>query len=320
MNKTTSYEIDEMELKRIHLLSEVNLEAIKGLIDLCTVKTIQPEEVLISPDKPNRSLFLILSGRLRVHLDSIDARPVAILNPGESVGEMSVIDRQPPSAFVVADEACKLLAMDEDILWSLVQSSHEAACNLLFSLVKRLRHADSVISKYDERGDQYRQYGTVDALTGLHNRYWLDNILNRLCIRSFTGNQPLSIVMIDIDYFKAFIDNYGTVQGDHVLYSIAHTISDLLRPTELIARFGGDGFVILLPDIDVNVARCVAERLHKGVMDKVPIMPDGSSIPHPTISIGIAEMKAGDTPAMLLDAVDEALSRAKGNGRNCISE
>ena len=278
MNETEAYEIDEMSLKKIHMLHGVNLDSIKGLLDLCTIKTLQPEEVLLTPEQANRAIFLLLEGRLRVHLESVDTRPIAILGPGESVGEMSVIDQQRPSAFVIADEACKFLVMDEDILWSLVQSSHEAACNLLFILVKRLRHADSVISEYDELGNQFRQHGSMDALTGLHNRYWLDNILKRLCVRSSTGSEPLSVIMIDIDHFKEFNNNYGHLYGDHVLYSVSHAISDLLRPSELVARFGDDEFIVVLPDLDINVAREIAERLHKGVMDKVPVMPDGKSV------------------------------------------
>jgi len=320
MNEKTAYEIDEADFKRIHLLNDVNLDSIKGLLDLCTIRTLQPGEVLLTPNQSNQTLFLLLSGRLRIHLNSIDNPPIAILDPGESVGEMSVIDHHQTSAFVIADETCTLLTMDEDILWSLVQSSHEAACNLLFILVKRLRHADDVISKYDELGPQYKRHGSVDALTGLRNRNWLDNMLKRTCQRCSTGNTPLSIIMIDIDHFKSFINNHGHLYGDRVLYSIAHTISELLRPTEVIARFGGDEYVVLLPDHDIDVAWSVAERLHKGVMDKVPVMPDGKSIPHPTISIGLAEMKAGQTPEMLLDAVDKALSRAKNSSGNCISE
>ncbi|MBM4271830.1 MAG: GGDEF domain-containing protein [Deltaproteobacteria bacterium] len=311
--------IDEMDLGYIHLLKGVNRESVKGLLDLCTIQDLQPEEILLSPARSNRTVYLLLSGQLRVHLHSIDTDPIALLDPGESVGEMSTIDHQMTSAFVVANKPCKILAMDEDILWSLVQSSHDAACNLLFILVKRLRHTDAVIASYAEIGDQYEQYGSVDALTGLHNRHWLDNMLKRLCARSSTDNKPLSLIMIDIDHFKEFNDHFGHLYGDHVLYSVARTISDLLRPTEIIARYGGDEFIVLLPDLDITVAKMVAERLHRGVMERIPAMPDGRNIPHPTISVGVAEMQTGQTPEMLIDAADKALYRAKDMGRNCIA-
>jgi diguanylate cyclase (GGDEF)-like protein len=317
---TTTLNIDEADLKRIYLLKGVESESIIGLLDLCTIHKLEPQEVLIVPDQPNRTVYFLLNGHLRVHLDSIETKPVAILQPGESVGEMSVIDHQPASAFVVADDACTLLAMDEEILWSLVQSSHKAACNLLYILVQRLRHADSLISVGSDPELHYQPYGSIDALTGLHNRYWLENMLKGQCLRSSMGEKPLSLIMIDVDYFKEFNDRYGRQHGDHVLYSIAHIISDLLRPADVITRYGVDEFIVVLPDLDIAIARQVAERLHRGVIESVPIMPDGESVPHPTISLGIVELEAGQEPEMLISAVYSALCRAKAAGRNCIAE
>jgi len=317
---TTTSNIDETDLKRIYLLKGVEPESIIGLLDLCTIHKLEPQEILIVPDQPNRTVYFLLNGHLRVHLDSIETKPVVILQPGESVGEMSVIDHQPASAFVVADDACTLLAMDEEILWSLVQSSHKAACNLLYILVQRLRHADSLISAESDPELHYQPYGSIDALTGLHNRYWLENMLRGQCLRSSMSEKPLSLIMIDIDYFKEFIDRYGRQHGDHVLYSIAHIISDLLRPTDVITRYGVDEFIVVLPDLDITIARQVAERLHRGVIESIPIMPDGASVPHPTISLGIAELEAGQEPEMLISAVYSALCRAKEAGRNCIAE
>lgn len=316
----TTLNIDEKDLKRIYLLKGVEPESIIGLLDLCTVQKLEPQEILIVPDQPNRTVYFILNGHLRIHLDSIETKPVVMLQPGESVGEMSVIDHQPASAFVVADDACSLLAMDEEILWSLVHSSHKAACNLLYILVQRLRHADSLISGDLVPEQQYQPYGSIDALTGLHNRYWLENMLKGQCLRSSMSDKPLSLIMIDVDYFKEFNDRFGQRYGDHVLYSIAHIISDLLRPTDVITRYGVDEFIVVLPDLDIAIARQVAERLHKGVIDRIPIMPDGKSVPHPTISLGIAELEAGQKPEMLISAAYRALCRAKEGGRNCIAE
>jgi len=88
---------------------------------------------------------------------------------------MSVIDRQPTTAFVAATEAIRLLAMDEEILWSLIHSSHAAACNLISSLTARLRHADAIIAEISETGD-FQGYSTIDVLTGLHSRSWLEQV------------------------------------------------------------------------------------------------------------------------------------------------
>jgi len=142
----TTFYIDEMDLKQIYLLKGVEPESIIGLLDLCTILKLQSREILITPTQENRTIYFLLTGQLRIHVDSIDTKPLVIIKPGESVGEMSVVDHKPEAVFVVADEACTLLSMDESVLWSLVQASHAAACNLLFTLVGKLRHADPIIS------------------------------------------------------------------------------------------------------------------------------------------------------------------------------
>jgi diguanylate cyclase (GGDEF)-like protein len=235
---------------------------------------------------------------------------------------MSVIDHRPASAFVVAGSPTCLLAMDEEILWSLVRSSHAAACNLLIGLTARLRHADAVIAGDPAATQDYRCYGTVDALTGLHNRFWLEGMLERRVERVSKGDQPcqLAMIMIDIDDFKTFNERFGHTYGDHVLFFVSHAICDHLRPAEIIARYGGDEFAVLISDIDVGMAQEICERIHQGVMAAVPVMPDGKSIPHPTISLSLTMWQPGQTAAQMLAEAEKALAGAKNSGRGCLPE
>lgn len=312
--------ISDEELQKIQLFQMVSLESIKGLLEYCTLRTLEPNEILIESNALNTNIYFILKGRLRVHLDNIENNPVIVLEEGESVGEMSVIDKQPTSAFVIADTACRIMMMDEDILWSLVQSSHAAACNLLFILTNRLRHADVVICKGVELEQLYHRYGTVDALTGLHNRYWLDNKLKRHYHRCIIDRKPMSVIMIDIDHFKQYNDLYGHPLGDRLLYFVAHTISHHLRPSESIARYGGDEFIILLPDVGIDRALKVAERIHESVLNAQFILPDGVEVHPQTISVGVAELQEGQPLEMLISNADAALYRAKEKGKNCVSD
>jgi len=301
----------EDELRQIRLFQSVDLDAIKGILDACTIRSLSAGEVLITAGQDNRTVYFLLEGHIRIHLTSIRNKPTAILGPGESVGEMSVIDHKPASAFAVAAEPVRLLAMEEEILWSLVHSSHAVASNLLIGLSTRLRHTDAVISDSGETDQDDRRYGTVDALTGLHNRHWLEIILDRQVQRAAMSRRPLSRIMIDIDHFKTFNAHYGHAYGDHVLYAVAHKLSDYLRPTEVIARYGGDEFVVVLPEMGFETATDIGGRLHRAVMSAVPVAPDGSAIPHPTISIGLATLKEGQTGADLIAEADQALNRAK---------
>jgi diguanylate cyclase (GGDEF)-like protein len=311
---------DMNELEKLHILKNVNLESIKGLLEACSVKMLAPEEVLIAPKESNKTVFFILSGQLRIHLDSLESASITIFGPGESVGEISVIDNQLVSAYVVANEACKLLVMDEDILWSLIQASHAAACNLLFVLAKRLRNTDSIVVEGVQLEQDFQHYGSVDALTGLHNRYWFNSMFRRQFIRSSINNNPFSVIMADIDHFKELNDTYGHLTGDQVLYEVAHIISKNIRPAEMVSRYGGDEFIILLPDEDIQTAKLVADRLLEAMRKALPIPCGEKDIFHPTLSMGLAEMKSDQTPEMLIQVADEAMYRAKENGRDCYSE
>jgi diguanylate cyclase (GGDEF)-like protein len=308
------------ELKRLHILQNVSLESVKGLLEACSVKMLEPQDILIAPRESNKSVFFILEGRLRVHLNSLEDESIIILDPGESVGELSVIDRQLTSAYVVTHEACKLLVMNEDILWSLIQASHAAACNLLFILAKRLRHTDSVVAEGVQIERDFQHYGTFDALTGLHNRYWFNSMFKRQFIRSSINNKPFSIVMADIDNFKTLNDTHGYLMGDQVLYEVARIITKNIRPAEMVCRYGGDEFIVVLPDEDIETARLMADRLLEAMRNALPIPCGDKDMFRPTLSMGLAEMNSDQTPEMLLNMADEAMRRAKGNGRDCYSE
>lgn len=317
MNATS--EIAPELLARIKIFHRVSPEVLEGILATCTVRLLEAGEVLIVPGEENRYVYVLLDGRLRVHLDSKDREPFIILEPGETVGEMSVIDRQPTSAYVVAETACRLLVLTEEILWSLVQVSHAAACNLLCILSTRLRNADNAIFERLQTEEAYNQYGNVDALTGLRSRHWLDTMLSRQLNRSFRSSRPLSVIMTDIDNFKQFNDRFGHLAGDRAIHTVAQVLLDNLRPNEMAARYGGDEFVVLLPDVCLAEAVRAAERLRRRVM-KARMEPEAGTTSSLTISLGVAQAQPGQSVTDLLAAVDAALYRAKENGRNLLSE
>src|SRR4051812_33388443 len=119
------------EIYNLKALQGVSLGAVEGLLEHCEVRSLPKGQLLIALGQANRLLYMILSGRLSVHLESPESEPVAVLEAGETVGELSVMDASPASAYVVAAEPTRLLAVDEKTFWQLVDASHAFAINLL---------------------------------------------------------------------------------------------------------------------------------------------------------------------------------------------
>jgi len=310
----TSEKLQKMELFRL-----VPQEAIEGILEASSIMELPKGELLLHLDQSNDSLFLILSGSLSVRLHSLHAEPVDYLLPGECAGELSLIDKKGVSAFVVAENDCRLLVLNDELLWSLMQVSHAASCNMLKIITRRLRNANRKISSRIHLEEEIHRYGTLDALTGIHNRYWFDKILPRLIRRLEKNGQPLSLIMFDIDHFKEFNDQHGHICGDQAINTVGQVLMENLRTDELAARFGGDEFLILLPNIDLDQAESVAERIRKKILNTAIKMGDGSIYPPVTVSLGMAQAKKGQAAEKLLSDADAALFRAKQSGRNTIS-
>jgi diguanylate cyclase (GGDEF)-like protein len=161
----------------------------------------------------------------------------------------------------------------------------------------------------------------TDALTGLYNRRSLDQLLQREVALAERHKQPLSVVMIDLDYFKQVNDAHGHAAGDHLLRAFADCVRMTLRKTDLAFRFGGDEFVIALPQTLVAQAQQVVQKLRQAFAS----VDFTSAIAHlekqPTLSIGVAERSAATnilTLPALLHAADQALYEAKALSRNCV--
>lgn len=313
-------EHDTQSLSRLQLFRNVNLDnpALLDLLSLCKYRSLAEGEVVLSTRKENQYLYIVIKGRLSVQLSQHDDIPYAIVEPGECVGEMSLIDSQACSVTVVAAEKSTVLAIEAEILWRMISVSLEIARNLLYIMSERVRYSNLVIADSLEMQHKYQRFATTDALTGLRNRGWLDDVFDREIKRSERDHLPLCLVMIDVDDFKLYNDNYGHLAGDRVLINIADAIRTPLRPNDLVARFGGEEFVVLLPETTLENAKTIAERLRKNVSEKDLGVLNGVALPKVTITLGIAMRQPGYSLDMIIASADIAMYHAKRNGKNCI--
>jgi diguanylate cyclase (GGDEF)-like protein/PAS domain S-box-containing protein len=164
---------------------------------------------------------------------------------------------------------------------------------------------------------------TLDGLTGIANRRHFDDVLAQEWRRALRDLKPLSLIMGDIDFFKAFNDTYGHQMGDYCLKKVAAALSEpLKRPGDLVARYGGEEFVVILPDTGLPGALQIARTMRSQV-EELGLPHDSSPAKKVvTISLGVATIVPSQTnsSAALITAVDQALYKAKHEGRNCVRE
>src|SRR5262249_41028019 len=157
----------------------------------------------------------------------------------------------------------------------------------------------------------------TDPLTGLNNRRYLAHHLTRQIARSKETRKPLSVLMVDVDHFKRINDTHGHQAGDEVLKGLSERLRFNIRGIDLACRYGGEEFVIVMPEAEMATAEKVAERLRESIAERPFELGGTRGTLAVTASIGVAALEPGDVNAEgLLDRADKALYAAKAAGRN----
>jgi len=161
------------------------------------------------------------------------------------------------------------------------------------------------------------EMAVTDGLTGLHNRRYLDSHLQTLFDRAVARRRPLSVMITDLDRFKRINDEFGHDCGDDVLREFARRLRKNIRGIDLACRFGGEEFVVVMPDTEPGVAEKVAERVRAEIAQTPFLLSSGGSSIEVTVSVGVSSLRRGaDTVAEMMKRADLALYEAKGSGRN----
>jgi two-component system cell cycle response regulator len=180
--------------------------------------------------------------------------------------------------------------------------------------IRRKRYTDYL----RENLDQSLELAVTDQLTGLHNRRYMESQLDALVRRAVVGGgDPVALLVIDIDHFKKVNDGFGHAVGDEVLREFAVRLASNVRAIDLPVRFGGEEFVVVMPETELEHAHRIAERIRLHVAGSPFRVMGGEELLTVTISIGVAaSLRADDTPAKLIRRADEAMYEAKARGRN----
>jgi diguanylate cyclase len=200
----------------------------------------------------------------------------------------------------------------ENLMKELAKAATRAT-KLETNFVDKTRELDTIrdsLSKSEERAK-------TDTLTGLPNRRALDEFFRNVQIAAMEKGEPFSVLLIDIDHFKTFNDNFGHGVGDQVLRLMAKVLRERIRDIDLPARYGGEELIAVLPGAQLPACEAVAERIRRSISEsRITRRSTGEVLPSITVSIGVAQFEPGESMVDLIDRCDRALYLAKRTGRN----
>lgn len=295
------------------LLRDVPRAIVERTLSPCPTVDLQPGQHLIQRGDRRDELYLVLHGRLRVAVGGIT---LATIPAGQTVGELALLEPQAACADVVADAPTRVLVVEAERFWMLVDASHAVAVNMLRALAARIRESTFQVGTVEAQRRAMEALSRTDALTGLANRRWLDETLPRLVARAEHDRAPLSVVALDVDHFKTVNDTWGHATGDRVLVALAEVVRAVVRPTDFAARVGGEELLVVLPATPLEGARVVAERVRRAVRS-VSVMDDrGAPTRTITLSAGVSTLSFGESAEALVVRADARLYDAKRGGRD----
>ncbi len=185
-----------------------------------------------------------------------------------------------------------------------------------FVAQEQVKRAEQKIESLKNEVEQLRSLVQTDQMTGAFNRRGLEDIFKREAARADRNAQSLGVVMVDLDDFKRINDCLGHPYGDNVLISLVTVAKETLRPTDVVVRFGGEEFVILLPDVEMGEALTIVQRIQNNLA-KSSALPLENQLMPITFSAGVALRAFGENQNSVISRADQALYQAKRMGKNC---
>ena len=298
-------------LSRLGLFGSVDLEQCSDLLVRCESKSLRPGEMLLYKDQDNHSMYVIVDGHLGMHLQE-DAASVVTLNPGDTVGEMSVIGGQATSAFVIAQSNCKVLEIPEKLLWEFVSSDINFAKNLMKLFVKRMLDLNRLLYQRMHEEARNKIKAEKDQTTGLYNKQWMKETLPYELTRCAMRNRAMSVMILTIDRYDNFVHSYGVYTAEKIFQAVANAVQIQLRGMDMAVKYDEGSIALLLIGTDETQAENVAKRIHKAVNQLV--LSDQKLNEKFTLSIGVAEMAEEDYADLLVARTQAALDRAVSDG------
>ena len=310
-------------LQTVTVFSPLYISELKIISGFLKPHTYKQDSIICSEGDEGNELFIIESGgaTASIRVDDDEEKIISEFSPGDFFGEMAIFENALRSATITAREDSVILALDKNDFFSLMDKWPLVAIKIMRGMLDitsgRLSSTGRFISEMVKWGDNASRRAITDELSGLYNRRYLDSSLTEQFGKAQRNGSTLSIIMADLDLFREVNESYSHETGDRYIVEVASIFKKCLRSTDIIARYGGDEFTIVLPDTDIASARQLAENIRAAVakLDFLKELP-GPDL-HLSTSLGLAAFP--DHCSSIEDLkkrADEALYKAKETGRN----
>jgi diguanylate cyclase (GGDEF)-like protein len=310
-------------LKTVKAFSSLHLAELKSISAFIEPQTIAEGEALCREGDEGQEMFIIETGKTEVTIQMQDgsAKKLTEFKEGDFFGEMAIFEDAKRSATCTALEESRVLKLNKSDFHKLMKKHPYTAIKVMREMLDitshRLTNTSRFVSEMVRWGEEASKRAITDELTGLYNRRYLDTSLEEEFHKSEKNNTPLSLIMVDLDFFREVNEQYSHEIGDEYIVEVSKVFKKHFRDSDIVSRYGGDEFTIILPDTGLKAAFDVAEKIRKYV-EKIDFLKKhkGPDIKLST-SQGIAAFPENSADLKSLkELADKALYRAKETGRN----
>ncbi|VDB00619.1 cAMP-binding proteins - catabolite gene activator and regulatory subunit of cAMP-dependent protein kinases [Olavius algarvensis spirochete endosymbiont] len=268
-------------------------------------------------------MYVILSGTVSISIKTADGEEVEVsrICEGSFFGEMSILEKTVRSATCRALDSCHMLSLDWKGFRTLMirqpKASIKVIQHMLNTATSRFLKTGSFLSDMLKWGENARIRAVTDDFTGLYNRRFFDDALVDAVSKANRNDKPVSLIILDLDYFGELNTRYGEAVGDRVILGVVEVFNSTFRKNDILARYGGDEFALVLPNTEGKEALRLCESAVKAIHAMSIFDEHNSSLVEVSASAGIAQCPShANSPKALLEKSDKALYKAKETGRN----
>jgi diguanylate cyclase (GGDEF)-like protein len=310
-------------LERVGVFSLLTHNEVKRVTQHLDSVELAEGQTLFREGEAGKELYILSEGTVAITISLPDGseQHIARFTPGDFFGEMSIFDNAPRSATCRALTRSIVFSLSKDAFSDIIAQHPRIALKLMYRMLnvttQRLRDTSQFVSEMVQWGEGARKRAITDELTGVYNRRFLEDSLGGYVSEAQEKGTPLSLVMVDLDHFREINEHYGNQKGDEAIRSASAIFRSALHDKGIIARYGGDEFVIILPHMTSTEATNLMSRVCRQVAGLDIFKDMKGPITNVTSSMGVAAFPEHATDVVTLRAAaDAALYRAKESGRD----